>query len=147
MTLTPKEYLRQVHRLHVLIEQRTAEREALKAFDGIGGIDYAEDRVQATRKSDAVFVKTVERLIMLDRQIAELIGEYSEKKNRIIGEIHRMEDPTYISVLYKRYVEFKALEDIASEMGYSYEYMRHLHGYALKDFGERFLGSEKVDTQ
>jgi len=40
----------------------------------------------------------------------------------------------YLQVLYKRYVEYKSFEQIAVEMGYTYDYIRKIHIKALRNF-------------
>ena len=50
------------------------------------------------------------------------------------SEIQSLDSPVYIDILYKRYVEYKTLEEIAVEMSYSYRQVLRLHGLALQDF-------------
>ncbi len=50
---------------------------------------------------------------------------------RSIGQIHMLDDITYMKILFKKYIEFKTLKTIAKEIGYSYDRTRHAHGYAL----------------
>ena len=138
--MTPKEYLMQVQRLNVLIDQRIKEVSDLRHHDGISGIDYSKERVQTPSSShETPFVKVVEKIILLKEQINGLINEYADLKNKIIGEIQALSNPVYIQILYKKYVEFKRLEVIAVEMNYSYDYIKHAHGYALQDFGNKYL--------
>ena len=49
-----------------------------------------------------------------------------------------MEMP-YSRILYARYVQGRGLQEIAKELCYSYEWMRHLHGVALKEFAKKYL--------
>lgn len=137
--MTAKEYLSAVYRLHVLIEQRRSEREALKAFDGITGVDYSQDRVQASHSHDAPFARTVEKLVLLDAELSRMLEDYTAAKHKIIGEIQSLDNPVYMNILYKRYVEFKSFEAAAVEMHYSYGHVIRLHKLALGAFGRRFL--------
>lgn len=138
--MTPKEYLLQIKKLNVLIDQRINERDELRRFNGMCSVDYAKDKVQTFQKGEASFVNAVEKAIELEAEIDGLIDDYIDLKNKIIGEIQSLNNPTYIQILYKKYVEFKRLEVIAVEMAYSYQYVRAMHGFALQAFG-------KVHTQ
>lgn len=134
-----KEYLQQIRRLDRLIEHRIKERDSLRTFDGVSGISYDGDPVQTSPDGSAPFERTVEKLIALEAQLDNLIDEFVETRNRIIGEIHGLPNTNHVDLLYKRYVEYKTLEVIAVEMNYSYERIRHLHGYALRAFELKYL--------
>lgn len=68
-----------------------------------------------------------------------MVDNYVDKKNKIIGEIQTLENENYMNLLYKRYVEGKRLEVIAVEMNYNYGHTKKMHGWALLEFGEKFL--------
>lgn len=142
--MKPKEYLQQVQKLDVMINQKIAEKSELRKFDGISGIDYSGDKVQSSPKGDALFTKSVERIIDLEKEIDNMIDQYVDLKHQIINEIQSLSNTTYIDILFKKYVEYKRLEVIAVEMSYSYQYVRVMHGYALQEFEKTVL---KVSTQ
>ena len=60
--------------------------------------------------------------------------KFVDKKHTIINQIHTLNDSKHIEILHKRYVEFKSFELIAVEMSYTYQYIRELHGNALRKF-------------
>lgn len=142
--MKPKEYLQQVQKLDVMINQKIAEKSELRKFDGVLGIDYSGDKVQSSPKGDAPFTKSVERIIDLEKEIDDMIDQYVNLKDQIINEIQSLSNVTYIEILYKRYIKYKRLEVIAVELGYSYQYVRVMHGYALQEFEKAVL---KVSTQ
>lgn len=142
--MKPKEYLQQVQKLDVMINQKIAEKSELRKFDGVLGIDYSGDKVQSSPKGDAPFTKSVERIIDLEKEIDDMIDQYVNLKDQIINEIQSLSNVTYIEILYKRYIKYKKLEVIAVELGYSYQYVRVMHGYALQEFEKAVL---KVSTQ
>lgn len=142
--MKPKEYLQQIQKLDVMINQKTAEKSELRKFDGVLGIDYSGDKVQSSPKGDAPFTKSVERIIDLEKEIDDMIDQYVNFKDQIINEIQSLSNVTYIEILYKRYIKYKRLEVIAVELGYSYQYVRVMHGYALQEFEKAVL---KVSTQ
>ncbi len=133
-----KEYLEELKRLSIFIKQRERELEELKerAYS-VSAVNTEREKVKGGRKP---LCTAVDKYIDREREIHKIIGEYMDKKHCIIGEIQRMKNPLYAEILYKRYVEFESLEKIADEMNYNYNYIRRVHGYALKEFEEEGLG-------
>ena len=140
-----KEYLQQLQRLDTVINQKIKELEGLRAaLFNIGSIDYSKERVQSSPSGGAPFVSLTGRILDLEAEIDREIDCFVNKKHQIINQIQGLSNATHIQVLFKRYVEFKRLEVVAVEMGYTYGYIKHLHGYALQDFEGKVL---KDDTQ
>ena len=137
--MTPKEYLKQIERLDTLIKQRRDEQEELEKYDGINGVDYISDRVQTSPSNDVSFIRMIEKIEIIKEQINVQIGEYLELKHKIIGEIQGLPNSIHVRILFEKYVNYKRLEVIAVEMNYSYDYIKHQHGYALQSFGRKHL--------
>lgn len=136
--MSTKEYLKQLQKMDVMIKQRQQEKDELRAMLGsIGGFDYSKDRVQTSPSGDAQYVKMIERITDIDKEIESLIVEYIGKKHEIINQIQKLNNNRHIEILYKRYIELKRIEDIACEMNYTYSYAISLHGHALKEFEEK----------
>lgn len=142
-----KEYLQQLQRLDTVINQKIKEVHDLRlqAQSG-GGIDYSKERVQASPSGDAPFVKPICRIIDLEAEINAEIDKFVDEKHKIINQIQGLKNSDYISLLFKRYVEFKSLERICVEMNFSYDYIKHLHGYALKEFEDKILNTTPNNT-
>ena len=132
----PKEYLRQLRRLEVCIEQRQEELNRLRELIGCNAIDYCE-RVQTSPSADSIPNEVIRR-VELEADISRKIERFLQLKHKIINEIQSLDNAAYVSILYKRYVEYKSLEEIAVEMNYSYIHIKRLHGYALLEFKKRF---------
>lgn len=98
-----------------------------------GALDYSRDRVQTSVSGDPIS-NTVIRYLSLEEEIDRQINQFVDLKNQIINQIQELKDINYVQVLFKRYVEYKGLEVIAIEMGYTYPYVRALHGHALQEF-------------
>ncbi len=142
-----KEYLQKLKRLDTIIDQKIKEQADLRHMStSIGSFDYSKDRVQTSRSGDVPYVKVINRIIDLNEEINREMDIYADEKHRIINQIQGLSDARHIDILYKRYVEFKSLEQICVEMGFSYDYIKHLHGYALRDFGKKFLKSTPNST-
>lgn len=130
-----KEYLQQLQRLDTMINQKIKELGDLRLMSqSVGGIDYSKERVQSNPSGDAPFVKPVLRMIELEQEINAEIDRFVDEKHEIINQIQALQNPKYIDILYKHYVEFKRLEIVAVEMNFTYQYIVELHGTALKEF-------------
>ena len=79
-------------------------------------------------------MKLIGRIIGLEAEINAEIDRFVDEKHKIINQIQGLKNSDYISLLFKRYVEFKKFETIAVEMNFTYQYVLNMHGYALKEF-------------
>lgn len=129
-----KEYLLQIEVLQTKIEQKQQRAKEYRELAlSVGGMDYSKVRVQ-TSKIGSQLEDTVIKCVMLEQEIAEDVVNLQIKKNNITDEIHNLEDAKFIKILYKRYVECKSLGKVAKEMNFAYQYIRAMHGEALKEF-------------
>lgn len=134
-----KEYLQQLRRLDTVIDQKIKELDDLKVKSTcIGGFDYSKERVQTSPSGDAPYVRTVSRMIDLNEEINRDIDDFVDRKHKIINEIQSLENTKHIQILFKKYVEHKTFEQISVEMNYTYQYIVLLHGYALKEFSQKY---------
>ena len=135
--LNAKEYLMQIKRMDVRIGQRITELNQMRErLSLIAGIDYARDRIQSTPESGN---KQIEEIVDFEKDILDMIKQETELKHKIIGEIQTIDNPIYVDILFRRYVECNSFERIACDMGYVYNYVCNLHGEALKAFTEQVL--------
>lgn len=138
--MTAKEYLQQLERADVIIEQKMKEQADLEELSKcVLAIDYGKDRVSSSGTGDAPFVNPVLKIVMLEQEINAEIDKYVDLKRKITGEIQSLQDPQFIKVLFKRYVEYKGFDKIAVELECSERNVYTIHGQALKDFTEKVL--------
>ena len=132
-----KEYLSQIEMVDVRIGERITELNQMRArLSILQGIDYSKDHIQA---SPEVGNKQIEEIVDFEAEIRRMISHENRIKHRIIGEIQTLDNPIYVDLLFRRYVELKSFERIACDMGYVYNYVCNLHGKALKAFEEKVL--------
>lgn len=129
----PKEYLKRLKLIDIYIRQRREELKSLKDTVDSLPVDYSTERVQTSLSGDSI-PDIVVKIISLENEIKDQIQYYAGVKHKIIDEIQNLHNDIYIRILYKRYVEYKSLEQIAVEMKYSYDHIRRTHGYALQEF-------------
>ncbi len=129
-----KEYLQQLQKLDIIINQKLQELYELKKLQDIKAIDYTKEKVQSSRQNGANFETILIKIIDMENEINDEIDRFIDMKHCIINQIQTLDNTKYMQVLYKRYVEYKSFEQIAVEMGYTYDYIRKIHIKALRNF-------------
>ena len=99
--MTAKEYLQQLHKADVIINQRIQEKADLRArLSSIGSFDYSKERVQTSLPEGAGYERQIARIIDLEEEIDSLIDDYLDLKHKIIGQLHDLNNTDQIRVLY-----------------------------------------------
>lgn len=138
--MTAKEYLQQLQRLDIVISQKNSEKEELKRrARSISAIDYSKEKVKTAPSGEAAFERITDRIYELEKEIMSEIDQLVDKTHVIVGQICSLQNTDHVDLLLKRYVEFKSLKKICTEMNFSYEYIRHLHIAALREFEKKFF--------
>lgn len=148
--MTAKEYLFQLQILDTKICQKIEEASQLRSMTGERGMKYDGVHVQTSPRN--VQEDIITDYIDVEQKINLNIDKYIRLKDKIIDEIHKLDDQRYIQILYMHYVpneqhRVKRLEEIAVIMkkpngnSYSYDHIKHLHGEALEDFRKKVLES------
>ena len=89
--MTAKEYLQQLERADVIIEQKMKEQADLEELSKcVRAIDYGKDRVSSSGTGDAPFVNPVLKIVMLEQEINAEIDKYVDLKRKITGEIQSL---------------------------------------------------------
>ena len=137
--MNAKEYLRNLRRMDMHIDQRQKELDMLvKSRTYFSSFDYAKDRVQTSTDGQG-FTRLSDKLVDMCNEINAEIDVFADKRHEIIAKIQAMEHIEYADLLFKRYVEYKTFEQISCEMNYAYNYVCNLHGAALKEFQDSHL--------
>ena len=71
------------------------------------------------------------------------INEQNKKQGEILNQLEKVKQP-YRLILEKAYIQGKSLVTVASEMNYTYEYMRKMNALALIKFDEIEKMSQNV---
>lgn len=137
-----KRYLQQIRLYDSHINTKLEERCRLKAM---------VTKITPTMKQDAVsgggnqdkMAEAVAKLIDLESEIDRAVDRYVDARNAVTGTIDKVTDARLHKVLSKRYVEFKTWEQIACEMGKSYQWVCKLHGIALQAVEKILKNSEE----
>lgn len=141
--MTAKEYLKEIKKIDVAIDQKQIEYETLKGSRTyVGGMDYSAERVQ-TSPDGSGFTRISDRLADMQKEINDEIDQWHDMRHERIRQIQALSKVEYVDILFRKYVQYQSLETIASELGFSYNYTCNLHGEALQAFTEKFLTNLK----
>ena len=145
-----KEYLDQIRLLDKRIDRKIEEKEVLKSIaTSTGNFSMNPDKVQSSinlHKTEDAITKYVD----LEAEIDRMIDHFVDVRDKIINEIHELNDNRYEELLYLKYIgrqehdggkiHYYRLEEIACTMRktngdhYSFDHIAHLHGEALQEF-------------
>ena len=99
------QYLWQVKALDTKLKQREDQLKNIKqAALEAGATGFDAISVQSSAEGGRV-ERLVLRYLELEREIQEERVNLEEKKNEIIGQIHKLTNESYVVVLYKYFVE------------------------------------------
>lgn len=130
-----KQYLLQVKLLDEKIQANKETLDALRAK--LTDITNKLDDVKVQSSNQANFDETLADIIDTESELNRDMCKYIRLKYKILSEINAMEDNTLSVILFKRYILGKSLNQIAKELNYSYDHLRHLHLKALREFKRR----------
>ena len=109
-----KKYLQEIQRLEELLNQRLEELSSLKAMHGLRGCNLSE-KVQTSTKGDNL-ESAVIKCVELQDKVKAMIDEFVDKKNKVIAEIRLLGDQSYAEILYKRYIRYFSIKQIANDL-------------------------------
>lgn len=93
------------------------------------------DMPKGSKEVEDSMAEKVAKLIDTIEELLARVLEENEKQKLILKQLDKVEQP-YKLILEKVYIQGKTLVTTASEMDYSYEYMKHMNGIALLKFDE-----------
>lgn len=129
-----KTYLEQVKMLNIKIRQLEERLACMReTAGGAAAIRYDKDNVQVSVQTDIV-ERNVIRLVEMEEKIFAEKVRLEATKNTIVEQIQGLNDPRYVDLLFKRYINLESFERIAVDMSYDYTYTRALHGEAIGYF-------------
>ena len=121
-------------------QNRLAEQEEyierLRDTLGMVGITYDSDRVQSSADPDKltnVISKIIEEEKVRDQMKQNLVLH----RIRAIDMIHCLDDNRHRKILYLIYIDGLSVSQCAQNIGYSYDYLRHMQDKALIAFDRK----------
>lgn len=136
-----KDFLKQVMKLDMMIENKLIEREQWKSIamgttsSGadvmVNGVAHKMDRVQSSG-SQQKMADAVARYVDIEREIDAVVDELIETKKDVVAVIEMLA-PIEYDILHKVYVQHITLDDVADRLGKTYSWATTIHGRALKN--------------
>ena len=129
--MTAKQYMNRVRRVDQEIQM--LERMIQKTRDSVESVTqkYDGDGAQATKNPHKF-----DRLVELEGLVDQKIQEQLTLKAETLLTIGKLKDRRQRMILTEYYLEMKTWEQVAVDIGYSYQHVMRLHGYALKAVSE-----------
>ena len=131
-----KDYLMQIRLLDVRIDANIEELERLKAMATKVTSALQGDVVSRSRGADTM-ANAVAKIISLQETINRDVDAYVDLKQAALDLLSKVDNPTHYSILYGRYILYKTWEQIACDIGFTYQWVCQLHGVALQEFEKR----------
>lgn len=138
--MTAKEYLGQLLRYEKMINNKLSELYQLKAMASSISVAIDSERVQTSVRNDKI-PNSIVRIEQKQAEINSIVADYVNAKDNIIRDIEKLTDSTQYDVLFKRYVEHKTFEVIATDLNYSWRQIIRIHGEALREF-EKIINNQ-----
>ena len=130
--MTAKEYLEQAFYLDQRIESDLKEVAELKAMASRIGSPSFEERHNPNHATEAPFVKPLEKVWELERQIDAEVDRLVDLKAEIRSIISEVRDPGQQLLLRHRYIHFRSWDEVEDELGVQRRWAHTLHNRAIK---------------
>lgn len=120
----------------MLMREKDDLRDCLFAY-GRSPSDLTSDRVQTSADPDRL-VALISKIDAKEKQIVRRIDALVDLKEKVSGQIQKLQDPRYAELLHSRYVLCMKWEEIAVQTHTDLRWVYRLHGQALNAFTEMF---------
>ena len=140
--MTAKEYLNQIRMLDIKINEGIEELEQLKAMATKVTAALGDEVVSSSKNPDKM-TDVIAKIINLQMDLNRAVDKYVDIKAEAVELLSQVENPTHYKILHSRYVLFKKWEQIACEIGFTYQWTNELHDVALLEF-EKILKKSGV---
>ena len=131
--MTAKTYLSQIRALDIKINDGIEELAQLKALATKVTAALGNEVVSSSKSPDKM-TDVVAKIVKLQEDLNRDVDKYVDIKREATELLSKVENPTHYKILHSRYVLYKTWEQIACEIGFTYQWVCQLHGVALLEF-------------
>ena len=131
--MTAKTYLSKIRALDIKIYDSMEELAQLKAL-ATKVTSAMDGEVVSSSKNPDKMTDVVAKIIKLQELLNRDVDKYVDNKREALELLADLENPIHYKILHSRYVLYKTWEQIACEIGYTYQWVCQLHGVALLEF-------------
>ena len=129
-----KNWLNRAYNIEIIIRRDQEELEKLKALINTGmGIDYSKPSVQTSKKNEAAFEKSIDKIAEYAEEFEENFKKQLEVKREIRKAINKLDDVLERNILILRHCYFLEWVEIALEMNYSKRQCFNIYNQAIKN--------------
>ena len=126
-----QEFLRQVrlydiHINNLLEEKARLEALAFKITSSWGG-EHVSGSGRLDKQGD-----TIAKIVDMEDKIDKAVDDFIDKKKEVKAVLGQIQNPDQLDLLYKVYVQYETLEQVACEMNMTYRNACYIHGRALQ---------------
>lgn len=133
-----KAYLYRLKTLNDAIERSLRRLEKIRAdMFGMSGMDYSKDRVQVSPEDR--LSATMAEYVDLDAKINRMIDRYVDLKREVMHRIRGMENKTHREILFRKFVKFQSVREIAAAMKKSESWIFEKQAEAIKNFKTQYF--------
>lgn len=139
-----KRYLSRVKKLDRMIENKREERERwlmLAVNVTAGTAPETGVRVQSSGSQQRM-ADAIDRSIDIGAEIERDIRRLYEERQQIISVLEELSVDEY-DVLYKVYIQYRSLQEVAEMAKRSYSWVTSIHGIALKNL-QKIIDGKKL---
>ena len=130
--MNAREYLSQAYRLDQRINSDLEEVGRLRMMASAIGSPALNERVQTSPNGDAPFVRSIEKIVLMENQIDREVDLYVDLKDQIRDVIAAVENTDEQMVLRYRYIHNDTWEKIGEILKADARTVRRWHDDALK---------------
>lgn len=129
-----KDWLNRAYKIEIIIRKDKEELEKLKSLINSGmGIDYSKPSVQTSKKNEAPFEKSIDKITEYAEEFEENLKKQLEVKREIRNVIDKLDNVLEKNVLVLRHCYFLEWVDIALEMNYSRSQCFRIYNQSIKN--------------
>lgn len=151
-----KEYLQEIKKMNEVIENTLDEIKVLEALATSATASMESERVQSSSDQQRM-ANCVNKMVDMQKRLCDDISHYAEIREQATELVNRVCDKDCITLIRKRYlgeynestqkVVFKTWEQIAVEMGHTYQWVAGgLHQRALSQVQKALNAKELIEV-
>jgi len=131
MAISAKVRLKQIETMNGNINNKIAELSSLKELATSITSAFGNEPVSGTKNTDRIG-SIIAKIDEIERELDQMIDEYVDYRQEISKSIEQINDVLKATILYKHYFQFENFGDIATDLGYTYQWVCTVHGRALQ---------------
>lgn len=129
-----KAWLNRAYKIEIIIRRDKEELEKLKSLINSGmGIDYSKPSVQTSKKNEAPFEKSIDKIVEYAEEFEKNVKKQLEVKREIRKVIDKLDNVLERNILILRHCYFLEWVEIALEMNYSRAQCFRIYNQSIKN--------------